>query len=261
MVRSIAEGSEFSVTWQHLQDLSWKLKKKISKRYLLFQGFIFSKVTPEFSIYSFFLYEIDSQLDPPWCGCCRRHSNHSNDLQRSEQEDHVHQWHWTTSLTKAIIFKKRTHCQSLKSWKSTSKMKGGWSTTYLEWDSSWRNKIGILDLDQEFFKAFFCDQQRDSKNPFVVSASFPLQNAWQFANWPLPSHCHNKPWRWSECGNNEMDEIMIRLMQENPANQLRPGSLSTVIYRVLYIPGGCLGFLPSTVCWKAERFFQIWIAA
>ena len=28
---------------------------------------------------------------------------------------------------------------------------------------------------------------------------------------------------------------MIRLMQENPANQLRPGSLSTIIYRVLYI--------------------------
>ena len=45
-----------------------------------------------------------------------------------------------------------------------------------------------------------------------------------------------------------MDEIMIRLMQENPANQLRPVSLSTIIYRVLYIPGGCLGFLPSTVC-------------
>ena len=32
----------------------------------------------------------------------------------------------------------------------------------------------------------------------------------------------------------------------NPANQLRL-VVYHIIYRVLYIPGGCLGFLPSTV--------------
>ena len=33
----------------------------------------------------------------------------------------------------------------------------------------------------------------------------------------------------------------------NPANQLRVVVYPTIIFRVLYIPGGCLGFLPSTV--------------
>ena len=35
----------------------------------------------------------------------------------------------------------------------------------------------------------------------------------------------------------------------NPANQLRL-VVYPIIYRVLYIPGGCLGFLPSTVSFK-----------
>ena len=33
----------------------------------------------------------------------------------------------------------------------------------------------------------------------------------------------------------------------NPANQLRL-VVYPIIYKVLYIPGGCLGFLPSTIC-------------
>ena len=32
----------------------------------------------------------------------------------------------------------------------------------------------------------------------------------------------------------------------NPANQLRLVDFA-IIYKVLFIPGGCLGFLPSTV--------------
>ena len=42
---------------------------------------------------------------------------------------------------------------------------------------------------------------------------------------------------------------------ENSANQLRPGEwipLSTV---VLYISGGCLGFLPSTLC-QTEKCYS-----
>ena len=41
-------------------------------------------------------------------------------------------------------------------------------------------------------------------------------------------------------------EKKIRLMEEI-LHQLRVVVYPTIIFRVLYIPGGCLGFLPSTV--------------
>ena len=34
----------------------------------------------------------------------------------------------------------------------------------------------------------------------------------------------------------------------NPANQMIGRVEYRIIYKVLYIPGGCFGFLPSTVC-------------
>ena len=39
----------------------------------------------------------------------------------------------------------------------------------------------------------------------------------------------------------------------NPANQLRLVAYP-IIYRLLYIPGGCLGFLPSTVSTPKTNF-------
>ena len=44
---------------------------------------------------------------------------------------------------------------------------------------------------------------------------------------------------WIHC-RSHLSVSAIRLMEKNPANQLRPGGLSTIIY---YLRRGCLGFL------------------
>ena len=41
--------------------------------------------------------------------------------------------------------------------------------------------------------------------------------------------------------------LFLRLMVENRRSPVEVGRWNPSIYRVLYIPGGCLGFLPSTV--------------
>ena len=40
-----------------------------------------------------------------------------------------------------------------------------------------------------------------------------------------------------------MEETNILLMEEIRPSSVEVGSLSTIYYRVLYIQGGCLGFL------------------
>ena len=50
-------------------------------------------------------------------------------------------------------------------------------------------------------------------------------------------------------------QVLILLMEEIPANQSRSVVYPT-IYKVLYIPGGCWGFLPSTVAPKSQGFLH-----
>ena len=150
---------------------------------------------------------VDSQLDPPWCGCCRRHSNHSNDLQHSEQEDHVHQWHWTTYLANTIIFKKRTRILSefeeiLKinlqdgSHRRGEKPPLAWSEILHDkkkWSlRSWPKVFQRFGLFKNS-KPSFLTNKGTPKTPSVCRFTV----TWQFTNWALPSHCHYKPWRWS----------------------------------------------------------------
>ena len=51
-------------------------------------------------------------------------------------------------------------------------------------------------------------------------------------------------------GNDLIEKMDDTVDGQNPANQLRLAAypiIYDVFIRVLYIPGGCLGFLPSTV--------------
>ena len=50
---------------------------------------------------------------------------------------------------------------------------------------------------------------------------------------------HLKPWMG-------LEEVLLLMVQKSGVHQLRLVVYPT-IYRVLYIPGGCLGFQPSTV--------------
>ena len=50
-------------------------------------------------------------------------------------------------------------------------------------------------------------------------------------------------------------QVLMLLMEEIPAKQLRLVVYPT-IYKVLYIPGGCWGFLPSTVAPKSQGFLH-----
>ena len=45
----------------------------------------------------------------------------------------------------------------------------------------------------------------------------------------------------------------------NHANQLRL-VVYRIIYKVLYIPGGCLGFLPSTVSHSDRMFVELGVS-
>ena len=60
----------------------------------------------------------------------------------------------------------------------------------------------------------------------------------------------------SKSNTTQMLLLLLLMVQKSSGHQLRLVvylPYSTIIYRVLYIPGGCLGFLPSTVLSRVEQ--------